>query len=41
MASQESDASTTPVPLLDQGGGGLDGRAFPSLKRTPLVVIHL
>ena len=33
MASQESDASTTSVPLFDfdQGWGGLDGRDFPSM----------
>ena len=41
MASQESDASTISVPLCDQGLGGLDGRDFPLLKRTPLVMIHL
>ena len=23
------------------GGGGVDGRDLPSLKRTPLVMIHL
>ena len=35
MASQENDASTTSVPLFDQGWG-LDGRDFPSLKRTKI-----